>query len=606
MDEKEKISAVLQEASQAMDSGDYQKAFELTRRACDLQPKNARLWITAGTLSGQIGELEGAEHCLRKALALAPDSTTALENLSVTLVSKGEAEKALQYATHAILLNPAAKTLDRRGYILAQLGRHDEAIRDFREALDANPKLAGAHNNLGVSLQAIGAHEEAFDSFSRTIALEPKHADAWNNKGLACQALGKLEQALAAHRQAVELNPQHSSALAELAATLERSNQVGEARSAAGRALEIEPDQRKASLVLAVLDRRDGNLDSAEARCRALLSNAENTQEKGELSLELAQCLDKLGRYDEAFGLFERGQKLLLESWHSKPEKQAYLEQIEANGRWPHPSGPTARSNSVQEYRTPAFLVGFPRSGTTLTASILDAHAAISASDEQPLIPSLMKFAETTLGIQPGSITTDQRAALASEYWRMVEENDDLAMADTLFLDKLPLNITRLGFIRQVFPQAKIIVALRDPRDVCLSAFMQSFKPNPAMVHFTNLSDTAKLYCKVMKTWLAIRNSNLPGVFESSYESLIDNFETSTKELLEFLGLEWTEDVGRFHEKTRSAYLSTPSYQAISEPIYQSARNRWKNYREPVKQITPVLAGYLSAFGYTEKTDSVD
>ncbi|MCZ6687001.1 MAG: tetratricopeptide repeat protein [Gammaproteobacteria bacterium] len=601
MDDKEKIRLVLQDVSRAIESGDFQKAFELSRHACDLQPDNARLWITAGTLSGQLGELEQAEQCLRKALALAPDSAIALENLSVTLVGRGEAEKALEYSTLAIRLKPTATTFDRRGYILAQLGRHDEAIRDFGKALDADPQLADAHNNLGVSLQATGNYEEAIESFSRATKLQPKHADAWNNEGLACQALGRFDQALVAHRRAVESDPQHSNALAELAATLERGNEISEARNAAERALEAESGQRKASLVLAVLDRRDGELESAEARCRALLANSEHDQEKGEISLELAHCLDRLRRYDEAFAFFERGQEFLLKSWRCPPDKKVYLGQIAASARWPLPDNTGTCNSSARDERAPAFLVGFPRSGTTLTARILGAHPDVITSDEQPLVRRLMEFAEVSLGLQPGSLTADQRSALSDEYWRMAEAGATKPQADTVFLDKLPLNITRIGFIRQVFPQAKIIVALRDPRDACLSTFMQSFKPNPAMVHCTSLPDAATLYCKVMNTWLEICKNDLPGFFETRYESLVENFESSVRQLLEFLGLEWAADVARFHEKARSAYMSTPSYQAVSEPIYRSARNRWQNYRQPVQEITPFLAKYLNAFGYTDR-----
>lgn len=584
-----------------MASGDYRKAFQLTREACDLQPDNARLWITAGTLGGRLGELEQAEHCLRKALALAPDSATALENLSVTLVGRGEAEKALEFSTQAIRLKPAAATFDRRGYILAQLGRHEEAIRDFRQALDADPQLADAHNNLGVSLQASGHSEEAIESFSRAVAIQPAYADAWNNKGLACQALGRFTEALDAHRQAVESDPQHENALAELAATLERGNQVVEAREIAERALEINPGQRKAGLVLAVLDRRDGDLESAEARCRALLTNTESDQEKGEVSLELAQCLDKLQRYDEAFGFFEQGQESLLKSWQRVPDKQIYFEQVDASTRWPRPDQSAASNISAQDKKAPAFLVGFPRSGTTLTARILDAHPAISTSDEQPLVPRLMQFAESSLDLQPCSLTADQREILAAEYWRMAETDLGRPEPETVFLDKLPLNITRIGFIRQVFPQAKIIVALRDPRDACLSAFMQSFKPNPAMVHCASLGDAAALYCKVMNTWLEICKNDLPGFFESRYENLVENFESSARQLLEFLGLDWAADVARFHENAGSDYLSTPSYQAIGKPVYRSARNRWRNYRKPVHEITPLLSKYLTAFGYSDK-----
>ncbi len=129
---------------------------------------------------------------------------------------------------------------------------------------------------------------------------------------------------------------------------------------------------------------------------------------------------------------------------------------------------------------------------------------------------------------------------------------------------------------------------------------MQSFKPNPAMVHCSNLRDAAGLYCKVMKTWLEICKNDLPGFFESRYENLVENFESSARSLLEFLGLDWAAEVARFHENAGADYLSTPSYQAITKPVYGSARNRWQNYPNPVKKITPMLAEFLTAFGYSD------
>lgn len=592
MNQQQTVEELVRRARQAMAGQHLEDALALTLEASDLEPGDAGLLLSAGILAGQIGDLATSENCLRKSLSLNPASATAHENLAVALSAQNQAEPALMHIEKALAIRDHAETHNRHGFLLASLGRHDEAIRACQTAIDRDPAIADAHNNLGVSLQATGDTESALAAYTRAVELNPHRADTCNNRGLALQGLGRIDEAIAAHRQALDIEPNNAEFLAELARALERTNRVDEAREAADAALRQDSAQRKARLVDAVLLRREGRLEQAANHLESLLETARDNRETGEIEVELGQGLDQLGRYVDAYRYFASGQNHLLQSWASRPDPDQYLREIDTNRQWPWDNTPAERDPVA-----PAFLLGFPRSGTTLTGRILGAHPDVVASDEWPLIPALLKHALDEMGLTPGPLDDAQRQLLVSEYWRVAGEYG-VARDGPRFLDKLPLNITRLRFLRQVFPGAAVIVALRDPRDACLSAFMQAFRPNQAMAHFTSMADAASLYTAVMADWVGHRDG-APGVLlESRYETLVQDFQPSAARLLNHLGLEWTDQVETFFRDSQGRYLSTPSYQAVTEPVHNRALSRWRNYREQISTEIKILQPFVSQFGY--------
>jgi len=255
-----------------------------------------------------------------------------------------------------------------------------------------------------------------------------------------------------------------------------------------------------------------------------------------------------------------------------------------------------------------AFLVGFPRSGTTMTEQILEAHPDIVTGDEWPLITSIGREAMRLAGGNMSSAALVQRLSvgdvetLRKMYRGQVMDRFDGGVKCRVFVDKMPLNIIDLPFIQLVFPDAKIIVALRDPRDVCLSCFMQDFRLNNSMIHFLSLEDTTSFYSEVMGLYLDVKPKMSLDMVEIRYEDTVGDLAGSARRLLGSLGVEWSDEVLSFHEKARERMISTPSAAAVREPIHQRAVSRWRNYAKYFEPYQEKLRPLVEAFGYVDGT----
>jgi len=187
---------------------------------------------------------------------------------------------------------------------------------------------------------------------------------------------------------------------------------------------------------------------------------------------------------------------------------------------------------------------------------------------------------------------------LRQHYWALARQMLNTDFEGKILLDKLPLNLIELCFIHRLFPDARVVVVLRDPRDSCLSCFMRGFVPNEAMINFVTLEQTAKLYAAVMDFWIHLRAFIGQPWIEIRYEDIVEDFDNSTRRLLEFLGLEWSEAVMNYHQNTKMRDVRTPSYGDITQPIFRRAMGRWRNYSGPMATTRNTLQPYVEAFGY--------
>jgi hypothetical protein len=261
---------------------------------------------------------------------------------------------------------------------------------------------------------------------------------------------------------------------------------------------------------------------------------------------------------------------------------------------------------------SPAFLVGFPRSGTTMTEQILSAHPRIRSTDEIPIISQL----KNELQAQARSVSpTDDRTALEiliespvdvvdqwrTRYWQCAGFSEGAVDTSALFVDKLPLNLVDLPFVNVLFPEARILVALRDPRDVCLSCFQQDFGLNNAMANLITLEGTVNFYADVMFLYLRYRDRLTLRMIEVRYEDTVSDLEHEARRMLEFLGVPWDAGVLQFHDRARERVISTPSYEAVTRPIHTKAMHRWENYARHLAPYVDRLRPFIEAFGYSEK-----
>jgi hypothetical protein len=249
---------------------------------------------------------------------------------------------------------------------------------------------------------------------------------------------------------------------------------------------------------------------------------------------------------------------------------------------------------------SPIFFVGFPRSGTTLMEQILKQHPQLVTTDEiSPLSAVVSEFRKTTSGY-PGEL-----AKCGAEDWQQLRHYFHQVYSDRLgdlngrrLVDKLPLNLIHLGLANLLFPKAKVIVALRDPRDVCLSCYMQKFQINDAMINFLDLNATARSYNAVMELWLHYRQVLQIPWLEYRYESLISDFDGTVGGVLDFIGVDWDDGIYQYRDSARENLITTPSYRDVTAPIHDRAVARWQGYETELSPILPVLAPFVDKFGY--------
>lgn len=459
----------------------------------------------------------------------------------------------------------------RLGYICSELGQYSEAERYCRESILIQPHLAPAHQLLSGLLKMQQKFKEAGEHLGTALRLQP-NADGY----------------------------------ADMARLYERLNRPDDAARMAKHALQLEPGNISAIMALGSLEKRAGNLDQAEALFRTVALNPKRDSRVGDASMSLGQVLDRQGRYAEAFTAFEAGNAISSQIANEMQlDRQKMRKQIASSaeyvasgrvGRW---DNQTRRSDPRQP---PIFFVGFPRSGTTLVERILDQHPLIASSQERPFIHSLVQ--QLSASVPQSSypqyldgLTADSIDRLKTAYWSRAERAISELTPDRILVDKLPLNIISLLPAR-IFPDARILVALRDPRDVCLSCFMQAFALNTAMVNFLTLESTARFYSDVMGFWLEYR-SVLPNRWlQYRYEDLIDDFDGVARGIFDFLSLEYPENATEYHASTRNKLLATPSYQDVSTPIYTRAKARWENYGVQLEPVMHYLEPFIKEFGY--------
>jgi Flp pilus assembly protein TadD len=455
------------------------------------------------------------------------------------------------------------------------------------------------------------------------LAIHPMHPEVLYRLGSICESTGRLGDAINMYRGSASGSPDNPAPHAALATALERVNQLDHARQAVGTALKLDPRHPPALKVGARLARRTGQLEPAKQMLEQALKRAEGAPPRftSSVRLELGQTLDAMGRYDEAFEQFQLGKAIWLEMPESRRFKLESMSIVINNmlqfvkpgctDAW---NTPGVAPDADPHGPPPVFFIGFPRSGTTLTEQMLGAHPDIVGTDEAPFVADMIKKAAAMLGATKiegfferlGELTTQQVAELRAGYWAAAENAlrgplQGVPLSSKRLIDKVPLNVLSLPMIRRVFPNAKIIMALRDPRDCCLSAFMQQFEPNPAMVHFGALSTTARFYAGVMDCWLAARTHLGLDWIESRYEDLAADPETAARSLLTFIGLPWNERVLKAHtQQDPTRALSTPSYQAVTQPVSTRAVARWKHYERHVAPVQQTLAPYIKALGYAE------
>ena len=588
----------------ALSRREADRARDLLRRAVQGKADDALLVMRLGIAHALCGDNKSAAKAQRRAVLLAPDSDEAHFNLALTLRKLGYADEAQASLERAVEVQPQnAPAWSELSVTLLEKGRLEDALAAARRSVELAPKAPTALNNLGSVQLACGYAADAAASFRRAIEQLPKFADGYVNLGLALLALRQAAEAVDAFLEALRLKPDHVAALGHLAHTYEVLNRGEEARETADRALALDPTSDRAALSLVHLDVRDPDSDLASIKERLELIVAQTASDTSRITAlnDLARVRDRMGDHATAFDTFITCQDLAARQPRAQQiDRQAFPDLI-ARSRWfvDQPLGlwPSAVAGSSEG---PLFVVGFPRSGTTLIERVLAAHPMLLTSDERPWLSGVIKRIGPGYPEAVANLSVEEVSKLRRSY--IEQARADLSARDTevSFVDKDPFNFIHLGLAHRLFPDSKVVFVLRDPRDVVLSCFMQWFRPNESTVHFFDLDSTARLYIDAMSLWRDLKPViDLP-VLEVRYEDFVDDFPNHARELIDFVGVDWDDSILNFAQSATGSYIATPSRRDVARNIYFQSVGRWRHYHQQMDPVLGMLAPFVDELGYAD------
>ena len=494
----------------------------------------------------------------------------------------------------------------RNAQALESMGRLREAGEAYRRVTVLQPRNVVALSKYALMLRSLNQLEDARDAFERALKVDPRHVESVVLLAAVYKNLRNPEKSLELFERATWLDPREVRAYTGKANVYEQLNRLEDGEAAIREALSIDPMRPSARTMLARFVRRRGEPERAAEMMRELLTEPIVDEARHRAGFELARCLEKLKRYDETFEAIREANLVQSRTSISRAvdardwikllddAMQFTEEQFE---RW-------ARTAPPDDEPAPVLLVGFPRSGTTMTEQILAAHPDVGVSDEQDLFTPMYHALfpnwdnSRTLLAQLEDATDDEIRAARRVYREEAAKLLRRSPGATVLVDKNPMNIVALGIVNRIFPNARAIVAVRDPRDVCLSCFFQEFIPNHANIYFFTLEGTLEMYQRVMNIWLAQRDILRLPILQWKYEDATRDFDGHARRLIEFLGLPWHDEVLRFYEDANRRFVSTPSYEAVTSPVHTKAQGKWRRYEQQLAPILPGLEAYVRALGY--------
>ncbi|MCW8927087.1 MAG: sulfotransferase [Xanthomonadales bacterium] len=427
--------------------------------------------------------------------------------------------------------------------------------------------------------------------------MPPSH----HNLGYALQEQDRMEEAVASYQRAISIKPGLAEAHTNIGLLYEKMNDLPTAEKYIAKALGISPGAANIKYAQSVILRRRGKIDEAIQLLESLdIKSVRDPNTAKNIHFELGRLYDRKKNSAKAFHNISCGNRLHARSYQSTlARKDEFLAGIDALKRTLSRDWVRSWSAIPQvQAATNAFIVGFPRSGTTLLDQILDSHPGIQVMEEKDAIEHVVR---SIAGDYPQSLAslTESDVRKSREIYFKAVDGYITRDTNTILVDKFPLNIQHVPLLVRLFPDARIILAMRHPCDVVLSNFMQNYRINNAMANFFTIEDSALAYTQVMGLWQKSIGVMPVDFHTVKYESLVADFNNEVGQLLKFLGVDWDDAVLAYdsHAKKRGT-IRTPSYQSVTEPIYQRAKYRWKRYEEQLKPVMDDLRPFIEAFGY--------
>ena len=576
---------------------DYAAALDVARADLAFSDPTLQLLRLRGYAAQMSGNTPAAIEAYEALIAASPRDWEILNNLGNMRVLAGDLEGGIAALRESAEINPeAAPTQLNLARSLRQAGNYEEAEETLRRMASDFPDDSKSLIDLHDLLKETGREdEEVLDVLVQAIKRAPKDLQIWLALGRQHGLMLNFGPSEKAFRRALELDPNNSEAFLALATLYDHKDSA----ALDGLAVEAErtgADQDTLNLLRAFAHRRARRNEEGLAAVSSVPEDVE-PQRREEL---LGQFHDRLGNYDEAFAAFTRMNDRQAEDPSQPIERAAALrsqirERIEeTTAEWAQ----SWKTPAIEPDRpAPVFLLGFPRSGTTLLDTMLMGHPDVEIMEERPPISDVGKSISTMEAI--AALDQAELRAAQDRYFDEARKYVQLKEGSIL-IDKSPLHLNGVQVIHRLFPNAHYILALRHPADSVLSCFISNFRLNPSMSNFLRLDTSAELYDLAFRNWEATKALFPLRVHPMRYEDLVENTEEELRRLSNAIGLSWHDQM-LDHQKTAAnrGVITTASYAQVTEPIYQRSVGRWQHYRRHLEPIMAILQPWIEKFDYT-------
>jgi tetratricopeptide (TPR) repeat protein len=584
--------------------GRYEEAIVSCQRALALQPQFIEALNNLGNALANRGRLAEAVDCYTQAIRINPSYATAYCNLGNAQRSLGQVQESMASCRRAIEIQPRmADAYANLANAHLDLGQFEEAEANYRRALVCESRHAGVLNSLGLVLDNLGRIDEAAGCYWQALQINPNFAAAYGNFARVLAQLGRLNDALEGYRRALVLNPNDAQTYAWYAMTLRALGRGAEAEQACRKALEIQPNLALAEVFLGDVAADRGQFAQAEDSYRraiaidpdlpeawialgrhryaaggdsawlqvlqGLLQKKFPSRIEIELHFSLGKYFDETGNFEEAFANYQRANELSKRQG-VKYDRDGATQRVDRSIARYDAAWLAAAADAANDSDRPVFIIGMPRSGTTLAEQILAAHPAVFGAGESSYWLAAAQSIEAAL--DQGTESAALRAKISLDYLELLRQASPDA---SRVINKWPANYQHVGLIHAAFPKARFIHLQRDPIDTCLSIYGQNFeRSNAYAVDLDDLAHEYREYLRLMAHWRAVLPAGV--LLDVPYEALLADVEGWSRRMLEFIGLPWDPACLNFHEAQRT--VVSPSNWQVRQPIYTRSVGRWRHY----------------------------
>ena len=534
-------------------NGKMQQAINSIEDLIKNHPGEPLLFNICGACYLATTQLNLAAKSFEKATELKPDYAAAHYNLGVALQGLNQLDSAMECYKKAIDINPAYPDAHNNlGLILLNSQQLNNAVEHFEWALAYKPDFSAAHNNLGAALQELRKFDESIESYERAVKINPSYAQAHHNLGISFQVLGDQAASIKHYEKALLIKPDYAQAHQNLSV------------------------QKKYT-------KNDPHISTIEN----LLSKGQITDsDKIFLSFALAKAYDDIGKPKELFKTLDEANALRKKQLNYSLEKSEGLHSI-IKKLFKKPQFLSTKIATSDKTKRPIFIVGMPRSGTTLVEQIIASHNEVYGAEELNTLSNIVSnILKDPSSYEKQGVPEKTLLSLRDEY---LSSLSSFNVTENIMTDKWPLNFQYIGFILSAFPEAKIIHLKRDARATCWSNYKHNFSDigNGWAYNLKDLAGFYSLYSELMTFWHELFPNK---IYDISYESLTTNQEEETRKLLEYCELEWDDNCLNFHNSKRA--VKTASALQVRQKMYQGSSEAWKKHKTHLQPLINDLKAY--------------